>query len=277
MFRIGTNTQSLLAQRNLGQVVRAEEKETVKLSSGSRIAKAAYDPSGLAIATGMKAKSVSNQQVQRNVNDSISLFQVAEGTLNVMHDIAGRLRELTIQAANDKLSNVDRVVANKEFRGLVTEVERLTASTKFNGNHLINGEGSVYDFQIGVNNNAKEDRIRYNLQEILDSGNNFGLNNANVLTKEAAQNNISIVNKMTSEISSSRAKIGSGMNRMEATLANLQYSHENIEASKSKIADTDFAKSTANSVKNSIMKQTTTSMLAQANTRAGVATKLLFG
>ena len=274
MLKIATNTQSLLAQRNLGNVLRAEEKETIKLSSGSRIAQAAYDPSGLAIATGMRAKSVSNQQAQRNVNDSVSLFQVAEGTLSVMHDIAGRLRELSMQAANDTLNDTERVVANKEFRQLVGEVRRLTQSTKFNGNHLINGEGSIYDFQIGLDNN-KHDKIRYNLQEILDSGNNFGLTSANILTKENARNNIDLLNKMTTEVSSSRAKIGSAMNRMNSTLNNLQYEHENIEASKSKIADTEFAMSTANNVKNKIIKESTTAMLSQANVRPARAAQVI--
>jgi flagellin len=275
MVRISTNLQSIAAQRHLGSVVRAEEKESIKLSSGSRIAQAAYDPSGLAIATGMQAKSRSNLQVQRNVNDSISLFQVAEGTLSVMHDIAGRLRELSMQAANDTLGDSERFVANKEYKQLVGEVKRLTESTKFNGNHLINGQGSVYDFQIGVNNDPKADRIRYNLQEILDSGNNFGLSNTNILTKEQSQKNLGVISKMTEEVSSSRAKIGSAMNRMTSTINNLQYSHENNEASRSKIADTDFAKSTANNVKNSVIKDVTTSMLAQANTRPEAAARLL--
>ena len=275
MFRVATNYQSMVARRRLNNLVDNQSKERTKLSSGSRIYQAAFDPSGVAISTGMRAKSRSNMQAQRNVNDGISLLQVAEGTLGVMHQIGGRLRELAMQAANDTVGEAERAVANKEFRQMVGEVRRLTASTKFNGNHLINGEGSVYDLQIGVNNDPKADRLSYNLKKVLDSENNFGLNSVNILSKEGARASFSKIDNMIKDVSSSRAQIGGAMKRMESSFNNLQIGRENLEASKSKIVDTEVASTTANIAKNEIMKSATTSILSQANTTPQAALKLI--
>lgn len=277
MFRVGTNYQSMVAQRRLSNVVKQQSEERTKLSSGSRVYQAAFDPSGLAIATGMRAKSTSNMQVQRNINDGVSLLQVAEGTLSVMHDITGRLRELSMQAANDTVGEAERAIANKEFQQLSQEVKRLTSSTKFNGNHIINGDGSTYDLQIGLNNDPATDRIRYDLQKVLASSNNFGLDNININTKDGARRSFKVIDKMTEEVSSSRAKLGGAMKRMESALTNLKINHENTEASKSKIMDTDVATSVSNNAKAEIMKNATTALLSQANSRPGLAAKLIDG
>lgn len=275
MFKIATNYQSMVARRRLGDVVTHQSQEQTKLSSGSRVYQSAFDPSGLAIATGIKAKTVSNQQVQRNVNDGISLLQVAEGTLNVMHDISGRLRELAMQAASDTVSDGDRLIANKEFQQMIEEVKRLTASTKFNGNHLINGSGSEYELQIGLDNDPATNRLVYDLAKVLDAKNNFGLNGQNILSKEAARNVFRAVDHMTTDVSKSRAKLGSAMNRMESITQNLMIHRENMEASRSKIADTDVAEATTNNAKDEIMKNATLALLTQANIRPAAAAKLV--
>ncbi len=275
MFRVGTNYQSMVAQRRLGDVSKHQSEERTKLSSGSRITEAAFDPAGLAIATGMKARSVSNMQAQRNVNDGISLLQVAEGTLSVMHGIASRLRELAMQAANDTVGAPERAVANKEFQQLTREVKRLTASTKYNGNHIINGKGSTYELQIGIHNDPQANRLKYDLQKVLASKNNFGLDSQNILSKDSARGSFSKIDSMINEVSSSRAKLGGAMNRMQSATQNLQIGRENLEASKSKITDADVAMKTTNIAKDEIVKSATLSLLAQANSRPALASKLI--
>ncbi|OIQ16089.1 MAG: hypothetical protein BM556_15625 [Bacteriovorax sp. MedPE-SWde] len=275
MFRVGTNYQSMVAQRRLGDVSKHQSEERTKLSSGSRITEAAFDPAGLAIATGMKARSVSNMQAQRNVNDGISLLQVAEGTLSVMHGIASRLRELAMQAANDTVGAPERAVANKEFQQLTREVKRLTASTKYNGNHIINGKGSTYELQIGIHNDPQANRLKYDLQKVLASNNNFGLDSQNILSKDSARGSFAKIDSMINEVSSSRAKLGGAMNRMQSATQNLQIGRENLEASKSKITDADVAMKTTNIAKDEIVKSATLSLLAQANSRPALASKLI--
>lgn len=264
-MKVGTNTLSLLAQRRLGQVMNRQEEESIKLSSGDRIYTAAYDPAGLAISEGMRARSVSNQQAQRNVNDGISLLQVAEGTLNVLHEIGGRLRELAMQSATDTVGANERLIADKEFSNLKQEIQRLTSSTKYNGNHVINGKGSVYDIQIGVGNKSTEDRITYDLQKVLASANNFGLNGIDIRTKEGARSAFSSIDGMLGEVSSSRAKLGSAMNRMESARHSLQIHDENIQSSRSKIRDADVAAEASNHAKDEIIKSATIDMLNLVN------------
>ncbi|MDD0851961.1 flagellin [Halobacteriovorax sp. GB3] len=274
-MKVNTNPLSLLAQRRLGQVARRQEEESLRLSSGNRVYRAAFDPAGLAISAKLNAKSVSNLQAQRNVNDGVSLLQVAEGTLDTLHKIGGRLRELAMQAANDTVGVHEREIANREFVSLKDEVKRLTSSTKFNGNHILNGKGSVYDIQIGVNNNNREDRVSYNLEDVLKSANNFGLASVNITSKVGAQNSFRAIDGMLEEISSSRAKLGSAMNRMTSSLNNLQIHRENVEKSKSKIQDADVAKEASDHAKDEIIKNATLDMLRLVNQSPSHVAKLL--
>lgn len=273
-MRISTNTQTLVAQRYLRQHTEELSHEDGKLSSGSRIVRAADDPAGLAISEGLNAKLRSNYQVERNTNDSISLLQVAEGSLGVMTNISTRLRELAMQASNDTLSDVDRVVIDKEFQAMKNEVERLTISTSYNGNNIINDKGSVYDLQIGLNN-SKQDRISYDMKKVMDSSNNFGIASVNLRTKESAQNSLSKIDNMLSQLSASRAELGAMSNRMTSVIQSVQTSRENIAAANSKIKDADVAAESANRMKEQIAQSSTLEMLNISNNNPSKMLKLI--
>jgi flagellin len=274
-MRISTNTQTMTAQRYLRQHNEVLSKEDNKLSSGTRIVQAADDPAGLAISEGLKAKVRSNYQAERNTNDSISMLQVAEGSLGVMSNISSRLRELAIQAASDTISDTDRVVIDKEFQAMKNEIQRLTVSTSFNGNNIINEKGSVYDLQIGINGNAKGDRIRYDMSKVMDNSNNFGIGNVDLRSKISAQDSLSKIDNMQSQISSSRAELGSMGNRMNSVIQSLQVGRENMEASNSKIRDADVALESANRAKEQIMQSSTVDMLKIANNNPSIMLKLV--
>ncbi len=141
-MRVSTNIQSMVAQKYVQQHTEEQAKEDSKLSSGERIVRSADDPAGLAISEKMKSILRSNSQAERNSNDSISLLQVAEGSLNTMQEITTRLRELSMQSASDTVSDMDRAVIDREFQQMKQEVERLTASTSFNGNNIIKDKNS---------------------------------------------------------------------------------------------------------------------------------------
>ena len=122
-MRVLTNVNTLVAQKYLQQHSNDLSKENSKLSSGERIVSASDDPAGFAISETLKSKVKSNYQAERNTNDSISMLQVAEGTLGVMAGVSGRLRELAIQAANDTIGESERIVIDKEFQSLKSEIE----------------------------------------------------------------------------------------------------------------------------------------------------------
>lgn len=274
-MRVSTNLNSMTAMKYVKQHTEELALEDKKLSSGDRIVQSSIDPAGLAISETMRAKIRSNQQAERNSNDSMSLMQVAEGSLGVMQGLGARLRELAMQAANDTLADGERNVIDAEFQHLKKEVERLTASTTFNGNHVIRGDNSVYDLQIGINGLADHDRIQYDMSKVMDSSNNFGIASVDLKTKVSSQQSLSKIDKMMTEIGASRAQLGSMNNRINSVISNLQVSRENLSASNSKIRDADYAKESADKMKNSIAQSASLSMLKISNDQPSVILKLV--
>ncbi|WP_127714197.1 flagellin [Halobacteriovorax sp. HLS] len=273
-MRINTNTNSMLALRNFQNVSTNQKNAQSKMASGDRIQSAAFDPSGLAISETMNATIRSQSQVKRNINDGVSLLQVAEGSLSELSNLGIRLRELAIQASSDTVNDEARVMADYEFRSLKEEIKRLTSSSKFNGNHILDGN-SNYELQIGTNNDPFQDRIEYNLSKILDAKSNFGLDTIDLRTKTSAQNSISKVDKMMQQVGESRAKIGASQNRLESMFANLQVGQENLISAKSLIRDADMAKESAENVKGSIQKNATVMMMQTVNSNPSKVLKLL--
>lgn len=262
-MKVNTNVQSLAAQRRMGQLTSIEERESTRLSSGDRIYQAGFDPSGLAISSVMKAKIVGQAQAQRNINDGVSMVQVAEGTLAAMHDMGGRLMELAVAAANDTMGEQERLILAQEFNSTKEEYHRIRESAMFNGKPLMRGDGSAYEIQVGIHNEKSADRVSYDMKELLS--NDFGINTMGVETKYRAQSSLSQVREMVAEVSRSRAVLGSVSNRMESALQNIQVSNENLQSSHSKIRDTDIAQSTAERAIAMINKDATTMALAHAN------------
>ena len=273
-MRVSTNVQSMVAQRYVQQHTEEQAKEDSKLSSGERIVRASDDPAGLAISEKMKAMIRSSSQAERNTNDSISLLQVAEGSLSVMQSITTRLRELSMQSSSDTYSDSDRLLIDRDFQQMKSEVERITASTSFNGNAIIKDKNSVYDLQIGTSTNEL-DRVHYDIGKIMDSTNNFGIASINLRSKESSQRSLDVLDKMLNEITSSRAQFGSMNNRMNSVVQNLQVSRENISSSNSQIRDADMAKEAANKARLNISQSASLSMLKLSNDQPGVILKLL--
>ncbi|MFG1483412.1 flagellin [Halobacteriovorax sp. HFRX-2_2] len=271
-MRVGTNVTSQLAQRMLGEVNDHQTSEVRKLAGAKRIYQAAIDPAGAAISLKMTAQNRSNLQAQRNSNDSFSMLEVADATMGSMQDIAIRLKELSIQMATDTYNDSDRINTNREFKQLAREIIRIQENAEYNGTKLLNG-GRDLEMQIGIRNSEKNDRIKYNISDVMTS--NRKLLNQNVLTKEGARSAMGAADALIDKISHSRAKVGSTMKRVESTTVNLQHNYENSEAARSKIEDTDIAKATAAKALDSIKMESATAFLAQANTAPGAIAKLI--
>jgi len=147
---INTNIASLQAQSNLNNVDKMLQQNQERLSSGLRINSAADDAAGLAISDRMTAQVRGMNQAVRNANDGISLAQTAEGGLKEITNIVQRMRELSVQAANDTNTSSDRASIQTEVDQLVEEMDRISNSTQFNGQNLLNGSFSG-QFQVGAN------------------------------------------------------------------------------------------------------------------------------
>ena len=274
-MRVGTNLNSMTAMRYVKKHTDDQAILDGQLSSGDRIVRSEIDPAGLAISEGMRARIRSNVQAERNSNDSISMLQVAEGSLGVMQEMGTRLRELAMQAANDTLGSNERIIMDSEFQQLKNEVERITTSTTFNGNHIIKGSSSIYDLQVGINGSAQNDRIRYDMGKVMDSSGNFGIGSVDLRTKLSSQNSLAKIDKMMNDIGASRAQLGSMETRIQTVVQNLLVSRENTSSSNSKIRDTDFAKETGNKLKSEIAQSASLQMLNFSNSQPSVILKLV--
>ena len=160
-MRVATNVSAINAQRSLQTNDRGINSSFEKLSSGSRINKAADDAAGLAISEGLKAQIRSARQAKRNAGDGISLVQTAEGGLNEIGNMIVRLRELGIQAASDTVGDTERQFIDTEVQQLKNEIERIAETTKWGTTNLLDGSTPIFDFQVGIFNNDFADRISF--------------------------------------------------------------------------------------------------------------------
>ncbi len=150
---INTNISSLTAQRNLGMSQASLNTSIQRLSSGLRINTAKDDAAGLAISERFTSQIRGLNQAARNANDGISLAQVTEGAMTSAGNILQRVRELAVQSANATNSAGDRQALQQEVGQLVAELDRISLTTEFNGQKLLDGTFGTAQFQVGANAN----------------------------------------------------------------------------------------------------------------------------
>ena len=274
-IRINTNVQSLAAQRSLGSITRKRESVMGKLSSGERINRAGDDAAGLAISEKLKANIRGTAQARRNAGDGISMMQTAEGGMTEVGNILIRLRELSVQSASDTIGKTERKFSNMEFQNLVSEIDRIAESTKFNGTDLLNGNIEKFDFQVGIYKGNEDNVITFNARDSSVKREQIGIEGLNVLTKNSSRDNLSTIDMALERVSESRAGLGALQNRLQSTINNLDVSIESFSAANSRIRDTDIAQSSAEFAKSNILSNSASTILAQANQSGQIALKLL--
>ena len=267
---INNNMLAINSHRSLKMTGTDQAKAVEKLSSGLRINRAADDAAGLAISEKMRAQVRGLNQASRNAQDGISLIQTAEGALTETHAMLQRMRELTVQAANDTYTGTDRDKIAEELNQLSQEIKEITTKTEFNTKKLLNGSlasASVY-LQVGAN---EEQKIEFTIgtmsaEALTVASANIGSIVANSTSTGAAISSlVETVNTAIEKVSSERAKLGAVQNRLEHTIKNLDVAAENLQASESRIRDTDMAQEMMNFTRTNILQQAATAMLAQAN------------
>ena len=248
---INTNVNSLNAQRNLMSSQHSLATSMERLSSGLRVNSAKDDAAGLAIADRMNAQIKGTNVAIRNANDGISLAQTAEGALATVTDALQRMRELSVQAQNGSNSTSDRANLDTEFQALSSEITRIGAQTKFNGNAVIGAGAGAQVFQVGANN-GETLTITTTAVTTVASG---------LTTAAAASTAVAALDSITT----SRASYGAAISRFGLAISNLAITGENQAAARGRIMDADFASETANLSRSQILQQAGTAMVAQAN------------
>jgi flagellin len=274
------NVTSLTAQRQLRTSQGSLEQSLERLSSGLRINRSADDAAGLGISENLKADIRSLAQAQRNANDGISLTQVAEGAMNEMQGIVGRMRELAVQSSNGTLGQTERDYIQTEFVELKAEIGRLAEVTEFNGTKVLNGEASNgLTIQIGIHSSAN-DRLtmsiaRLSASTLGDVSAGLFIEGQSLSNASAARASLSVFDSAIQSLSNARAKLGAVQSRMSVAVTNLSSAQENLSAANSRIRDVDVASETANMTRYQILTQAGVSVLGQANQLPALALSLL--
>ena len=275
-----TNVASLNAQRNLATTQSALAASIGRLSSGMRINQASDDAAGLGISENLKADLRSLGQAQRNANDGVSLTQIAEGSMNEMTGLVTRMRELSVQSANQTLGATERGYIQTEFSQLRNEINRISAVTEFNGQKLVDGSASAgLSFQVGMQNTAN-DRISMSVTKLTTStlgSASLHIASATLSTVTGARAALAVFDKAIDQLSTARSKVGAVQNRMQVTISNLAVVQENLSAANSRIRDVDVAAESSNLTKAQILSQAGLAVLAQANQLPSSALSLLRG
>jgi flagellin len=281
-LRIQNNIDAFDTHRQLQISSSAASKSMEKLSSGYRINRAADDAAGLAISEKMRGQIGGLDQAQRNAQDGISLVQTAEGSLNEVHSMLQRVRDLKVQFDNGTLSSSDQDAIAAEVSQIGQELGNIASQTSFNGNALLTG--SQFTFQVGANDGETIQTQAVTLSANIAGG---GLSELSALSTTALAKTalasggslslVATIDTAINNISTARANYGAVQNRLEHRLNNLATYQENLTASESRIRDVDMAAEMTNYTKENILQQAGTSMLAQANQAPQSVLSLLRG
>lgn len=280
---INTNTASLGAQFNLNETQDRLSKSINRLSSGYRVITPADDPAGYAIGQVMTSYIKSVQQAIRNAHDGAGLIQTASGALLTDNEILTKMRQLAIQAANSTYSPEDLSVLQNEYQHLMSEINRIALVTNFNGRKVLDGSmetGLVFQIDAGTDDTNRLvvgiPSISSDVLGIFQNSTLVMSLSATSITNEAmALSAISAIDGALAELNTIQGTLGAFQNRMVWTIRNLNTALVNIEASKSQIKDVNFASETAHLVRDRILQQAGTAVLAQANQIPQSAIKLI--
>ena len=282
MSVVNTNISASVAQAALARNDRALGSAMEQLSTGRKINSAADNASGLAISSRMTSQIRGLDQAVSNANDGVSMVNTAEGALDEITDMLQRMRELAVQSGTGTTSSEDRDYLNAEYLELLSEIERISANTEWNGQAILNGSaggaGSTVAFQVGADptQTISLGFGGFGSGQTMASMNGFNLSAATVASAiQAASQVITSADVAIEAVSKQRATFGATANRLEHAIDNLTNVSIQAQAARSRILDTDYASATSELARTQIIQQAGTAMLAQANQMPSTVLALL--
>ncbi|WP_029407172.1 flagellin [Thiomicrorhabdus sp. Milos-T2] len=302
---INTNMASLNAVRTLDLTSREQTTSMERLTSGLRINKSADDAAGLAVATGMTTQIRGTEMAIRNVNDGIGMLQTLDGASEEVMNMLQRMRELSVQSMNGTYNKDNRQQMQSEVKQLQNEIQRVSDTTKFNGMNIMNASsfsGAVSASFAGISAGALSTAVALSTAMRIHAGweagsaQRIGIPLLNFSTLSAIATGIKLhsagvasyasgvalastamlaIDGSLSVLKTMRANWGALQNRMDSTVSNLANVNENIQSSRSRIMDADFARESANLARTQVLQQAGMSMLSQANQQSQQVLSLL--
>ncbi len=274
-FSILNNISGLNSQNQLTLNSVNLSRTLLRLSSGKRINSGADDAAGLQIADSLRANVMALNQAVRNANDGISVAQIADGALNEIANLLNRAVTLAEEAATATVDSTGRVSLNNEFTQIEAEISRIATQTNFNGTLIFSTSttatifGSGYSVFVGDTSGASSiavtiGQITVNASEVTGLGGK-NLATVDLTTASQAGSALTTIKGAIDAVATSRAGLGSGMNRLQSAVAVLQSQSQNTTAAESTIRDANIAEEVANLTKFQILSQSGIASLAQAN------------
>ncbi len=267
---INHNISAIFANRILAQHERELSKSIEKLASGLRINRAGDDASGLAVSETLRSQIRGLKQAQKNALNSISFIQTAEGSLQSVHAILHRLRELAVQSANAIYSEEDRSLIQVEVSQLIEEIDRIAETTEFNKFKILDGSNLSFKFQVGPNPGQDITAVMKTMTAAAIGVSGLTMSNIN-----SANEALNRVDQAVGIVSRQRASYGAVQNRLEYVVSNLSVAAENLQAAESRIRDTEMASEIVNFMRLKILKDSGVAMLMQANLKTESVMRLL--
>ncbi len=283
---INHNMSAMYSNRTLGVTNSMMSKDMEKLSSGLKINRAGDDASGLAVSEKMRSQIRGLNKASENASNAISFIQTTEAYLQETTDIVQRLRELAVQASNGIYTDEDRMQIQVEVSQLVAEVDRIASHAQFNGMNMLTGRfaaptgenvvtASMW-FHIGANMDQRMNAFIGTMTATALGVRAIGSEAVMSLgTPDEANRSINTLDEALKKINKQRADLGGYQNRLEHAVRGIDVAAENLQASESRIRDTDMAKQMVEYTKNQVLSQAGTAMLAQANTSSQNVLSLL--
>ena len=256
-MRISHNIAAMNTYRQYNSNAVSANKSMEKLSSGSRINKAADDAAGLSISEKMRSQIRGLNQATRNAQDGISFLQTAEGALTEVSDMLTRLKELAVQVMNGTYSTDDKANIGAEMNSLGTAIDEVYTKTKFNGKAVFTGATDIVYGEDGgqsITIAAATTTAKAALKAVTD----------NAKTTPGAVT-VTLVENAITEVNTSRATYGAQQNQLEHMSNNMATTKENLQSAESRVRDVDMAEEMMQFTKNNILLQAAQAMLAQAN------------
>lgn len=293
------NVSSMMHLNNIRLHERAMSGAIEKLASGNRINHAKDDPFRNHETIDMNSKIRNTTKAVINSNDGASLLQVAEGTCNEVQSILHRLKEISVQSANDTLTSTERNYLNIETSELLKEIDRIAMSATFNTKQIFGNKGDAFSdeqrdlkdwkpFSVAKNAEGKNlragvlhigsgatkpDEVKISIPEI--SAESLGLGTLNITSQNGATTAIDDLETAISSVSTIRTYMGILVNRMEKQVEDLESKNIEMNDYVSKVKDADFAKEVTAFTAAQIQHQAATSILAQSNSRVSRILEIL--
>jgi flagellin len=267
---VRTNLSAIQSAGVLARTNTALSKSLLRISSGQRITSAADDAARLGVAVDLQTGDRSVRQAMRNTNDGISLIQTAESASDAVTSMLQRMRELAVQGASETITSTERSYVDEEFQELLSEIDRVAASTEFSGLNVSDGTTTALQVQVGITSSATNSQITLRLGD-LTANSGLGVSALAITSASAALTALDALDTAINSVNGFRAQLGAVQNRMESSLNHSQAYSEALSAGYSSAMDLDFAEETANLTRNQIMQQAGISAMAQAkNINQGV-------